>query len=155
MSDINAFLLKHEIFIAKNPCVSPDFCLDWQALALRLARGDRMTTHERSTFEAAVGAFTLVEDERGEHAWLLKAKTPGSEALGALAEGVALPDGRSAFPASWQNLLRLKNLVLEHDAGSTIFRRLRARSPTRASVSARVSRRFTGPRSNGQWPSSV
>jgi hypothetical protein len=29
--------------------------------------------------------------------------------------------GRAAFPATWANLLKLKNLIQEHDAGSTIF----------------------------------
>ncbi|HEX6766173.1 MAG TPA: tagaturonate epimerase family protein [Polyangiaceae bacterium] len=140
MSGINAFLLKHEIFIAKNPCISPDFCLDWQTLAARLARGDRLTVHAKSTFETAPGAFTLVEDERGEHAWILKAKSPGSDALKVLADGVALSDGRTAFPASWQNLLTLKNLVLEHDAGSTIFP---TASGTLARQSLGVGARFT------------
>ena len=59
-----------------------------------------------------------------------------------LDEGVALPDGRSqAFPASWENLLRLKNLVLEHDAGSTIFPT--ASEPTLAHQSLGVGARFT------------
>ncbi len=121
MSAVNSFLLKHEFFIARNPCVSPDFCLDWRRLADELVRGERLVVHDKSTFETAAGSFTLVEDERGEHAWILKARTPGSDAAAVLADGVALPDGRFAFPASWQNLLKLKNLALEHDAGSTIF----------------------------------
>jgi hypothetical protein len=121
MSGINAFLLKHEFSVAKNPCVSPDFCLDWESLAPRLVRGERLTVHEKSSFETVRGAFTLVEDERGEHAWILKPRAPGADALAALASGFAMPDGRVAFPASWQNLLKLKNLALEHDPGSTIF----------------------------------
>ena len=32
-----------------------------------------------------------------------------------------LGDGSMAFPATWENLLRLKNAVHEHDPGSTIF----------------------------------
>jgi hypothetical protein len=121
VSRVNAFLLKHEFFIAKNPCVSPDFCLDWPALGARLARGEPVAAYDQSTFETAAGAFTLVKDERGEHAWILKARAPASDAKAVLADGVALPDGRFAFPASWQNLLKLKNLALEHDPGSTIF----------------------------------
>jgi hypothetical protein len=118
---INEFLLKNEIFIAQNPCVSPDFCLDWRALAARLARGDRLTVHAESGFETAAGSFTLVEDELGEHAWILRPPTPGSIAASVLDDGIGLADGRVAFPASWENLLKLKNLAFEHDAGSTIF----------------------------------
>ena len=140
MTAINAFLLKNEFSIAQNPCVSPDFCLDWTALAARLAHGDGLTVHENSTFETKVGSFTLVEDERGEHAWLFSARAPGSEAQRVLADGFALPDGRTAFPASWQNLLTLKNLVLEHDSGSTIFP---TASGTLAHQSLGVGARFT------------
>ncbi|HEX6271627.1 MAG TPA: tagaturonate epimerase family protein [Polyangiaceae bacterium] len=140
MNGINAFLLKNEFFIAKNPCVSPDFCLDWAALAPRLARGERVTLHARSTFETAAGWFTLAEDERGEHAWLLKPRAGGPEALRVLDDGVAMLDGRAAFPASWRNLLKLKNLALEHDPGSTIFPKA---AGTLAHQSLGVGARFT------------
>ncbi|MEI7799589.1 MAG: hypothetical protein WCI28_05305 [Opitutaceae bacterium] len=33
MSAINAFLLQHNLRIAQNPCISPDFCLDWRCAA--------------------------------------------------------------------------------------------------------------------------
>ena len=36
---INRFLREHGLRIAQNPCVSPDFCLDWPALGSRLAGG--------------------------------------------------------------------------------------------------------------------
>jgi hypothetical protein len=32
MSAINTFLLQNNLRIATNPCVSPDFCLDWAGL---------------------------------------------------------------------------------------------------------------------------
>src|SRR2546423_994456 len=32
MSSINQFLLKNKLLIATNPCVSPDFCLNWPAV---------------------------------------------------------------------------------------------------------------------------
>ena len=38
-----------------------------------------------------------------------------------LAHGVPLAGGAMAFPATWDNLLALKNLILEHDPESTIF----------------------------------
>jgi hypothetical protein len=36
-------------------------------------------------------------------------------------DGMSLGGGRSAFPATFANLLRLKNLLQEHDPGSTVF----------------------------------
>ncbi|WP_232767361.1 hypothetical protein [Geminisphaera colitermitum] len=36
MSSINEFLLTNNLRIATNPCVSPDFCLDWPALRTQL-----------------------------------------------------------------------------------------------------------------------
>jgi hypothetical protein len=38
-----------------------------------------------------------------------------------LADGAPSGDGSVFFPATWENLLRLKNLVQEHDPWSTIF----------------------------------
>ena len=36
MRPINRFLLDHNIRISRNPCISPDFCLDWAALRAKL-----------------------------------------------------------------------------------------------------------------------
>ncbi|MGH8020158.1 MAG: tagaturonate epimerase family protein [Opitutaceae bacterium] len=121
MSAINAFLLENDLRIASNPCVSPDFCLDWPAMRECLERGSRIKVWPKSGFQTAAGAWVLVEHVvNGDCAWVL---TPaaGAEGAGALAEGVALLDGRIAFPASFANLLRLKNLVLEHNPESSIF----------------------------------
>jgi hypothetical protein len=113
MSAINAFLLKHNLRIAQNPCVSPDFCLDWPGLQADLRAG-RVTEHPKSRFGTKAGDFTLVENAHGDCAWKLHAA--GSP----LADGFAHA-GATFFPATWANLLTLKNLVQEHDAGSTIF----------------------------------
>ncbi len=123
MSAINAFLLKHNLRIASNPCVSPDFCLDWPALAAALAHPAAvgLTFHDKSRFETAAGIWTLVEHQAtGDCAWRLESTTLAD--LGqVLAEGVQPKPGRAAFPATWANLLTLKNLLQEHDAASTIF----------------------------------
>ena len=119
MSKINEFLLQNELRIAQNPCVSPDFCLDWPSLRETLRRGGAVQRHALSEVETAHGSFTLVEDSLGDHAWLLRGN--GAGAASALAEGVTLPSGELAFPATWQNLLRLKNLVQEHNPQSTVF----------------------------------
>ena len=62
MSPINAFLLKHKLRIATNPCVSPDYCLDWEALAAKLRKGDAgVKTYEKSRFATKLGEFVLLE----------------------------------------------------------------------------------------------
>ena len=118
---INRFLLENNLRIAQNPCISPDYCLDWAELAPRLPDGAGITGWPRSGFATAAGNWTLLEDEAtGDCAWLL-APSGGARHENVLAEGVPCPGGLHAFPATWENLLRLKNLVQEHDPGSTLF----------------------------------
>ncbi len=118
---LNAFLLANGLRIASNPCVSPDFCLAWPELRDRLLSGGAgLRTWEQSRFSTAHGEWTLVEDPAtGDHAWLLTA--PATPALTALADGVAVDARTAAFPASWKNLLTLKNHLLAHDSGATVF----------------------------------
>lgn len=115
MSAINRFLLDHHLRIATNPCVSPDFCLDWEALRQELRSGARLKEYPKSRFETKAGAWSLVENARGDCAWRLQGRTD------ALQDGVELGGGAMAFPATFANLLRLKNLVQEHNPRSTIF----------------------------------
>jgi hypothetical protein len=123
-SPINDFLLRHGIRIASNPCVSPDFCLDWAALAGKAAKAGApgLTWFERSRFQTAQGGWTLFEDAAtGDCGWQLEAGGPGDHA--SLLEGgvPAAEPARTLFPATFANLLRLKNLIQEHDPKSTIF----------------------------------
>jgi hypothetical protein len=115
MSAINRFLLQHNLRIATNPCVSPDFCLEWPALRAELLEGKPLKVYPKSRFETNAGAWMLLENRSGDCAWRLEGKSD------ALDDGVALPDGAMAFPATFANLLRLKNLVHEHSPDSTIF----------------------------------
>ena len=36
MRRINRFLVENNLRISNNPCISPDFCLDWPALRAKL-----------------------------------------------------------------------------------------------------------------------
>ncbi|MBI5425455.1 MAG: hypothetical protein HZA32_15355 [Opitutae bacterium] len=110
---INTFLLQNNLRIAQNPCVSPDFCLDWAGLQTDLRAG-KACEYAKSAFATAAGTWTLWENAQGDCAW----KLAGSGAP--LAEGVKIGDA-TFFPATFANLLTLKNLIQEHDAGSTIF----------------------------------
>ncbi len=114
MSSINQFLLKNNLRVAQNPCVSPDFCLDWMGL-LADARAGRITTHAKSRFPTKVGDWMLLENAAGDCAWKLSANAAPLDG------GAPLADGTTVFPATWGNLLKLKNLVQEHDPASTIF----------------------------------
>jgi hypothetical protein len=118
MRPINAFLLQHNLRIAGNPCISPDFCLDWAALAADVVAG-RVSEHAKSGFVTAVGEWTLLENAQGDCAWKLS-HSPELERVD-LADGRPLASGSMIFPATWENLLKLKNLVQEHDPASTIF----------------------------------
>jgi hypothetical protein len=118
MSAINRFLLENNLRIATNPCVSPDFCLDWGALSGELRAGAKLKEYPKSRCETNAGAFTLVENAFGDCAWQLEG---GGAKPDVLADGVVLPGGGAAFPATFANLLRLKNLVQEHNPRSTIF----------------------------------
>jgi hypothetical protein len=62
MSSINQFLLEANLRIATNPCVSPDFCLDWPALRTKCLEKAALITWEKSTFATAAGRWTLLED---------------------------------------------------------------------------------------------
>jgi hypothetical protein len=118
MSAINRFLLQNNLRIVNNPCVSPDFCLDWPALSAKLhAGGSGVKTYEKSRFATAAGDFLLVEDQAtGDCAWKLVAKSSS-----VLAEGQTMADSTVIFPATFENLLKLKNLVQQHNPASTIF----------------------------------
>jgi hypothetical protein len=119
MSIINHFLVENALSLRENPCISPDFCLDFERLRHKLLSGDGVVHHEASRFTIAAGAMSLCEDASGDRAWILRSQEPNS--LTTLADGVALGPDTFAFPATWQNLLALKNHVLEHDPHSTIF----------------------------------
>ncbi len=114
MSSINQFLLKNNLRVAQNPCVSPDFCLDWDALLADVQAG-KITAYKKSRFATTAGEWQLVENAAGDCAWKLSAKVAPLEG------GAALADGSTVFPATWINLLKLKNLIQEHDPASTIF----------------------------------
>ncbi len=120
MASINRFLLEHGFTIRDNPCISPDFCLDWASLRAALERGDPVLEHPASKVSVAAGELSLRENAAGDHAWVLEPR-PGVAAAGLLAEGAPIGGGRFAYPATFDNLVAIKNLVQEHDPASTVF----------------------------------
>lgn len=129
---INKFLLDNDLRISSNPCVSPDFCLDWKALS-DLVQAGAESIHVFTDSGFATGdqdsstAWRLAQDTiTGDHCWLaqegasavsLVGMADGIEAIGELS-GFAFGH---IFPASFANLIALKNLVLAADPTATIF----------------------------------
>jgi hypothetical protein len=120
MRPINKFLLDNNIRISTNPCISPDFCLDWHALRSKLTEPS-VKERPNSRFDTAAGRWTLLEDEMTcDCAWKLEPRTAAAGST-VLEDGVPLGNGHFAYPATWDNLLRLKNALQEYAPDSTIF----------------------------------
>jgi len=120
MKTINQFLLENNLRIIGNPCISPDFCLDWKSLQHHLMKGQELKFYPKSNFHVSGGNGRLVSDEDGEHAWVFEWDA-GTGMESRLSDGVQLKGHLFAYPATFENLLQLKNLVLEFDPQSTIF----------------------------------
>ena len=134
---INAFLTENGLTIARCPCVSPDFCLDFTALSALIdaATGPAScTVYDASEFTTAVATFKLVESaETGDHAWLVTIAADAAAADGtspttlesltplSAAGAAAWAPFTHVAPATWGNLIVLKNIAYESDATCTIF----------------------------------
>ena len=119
MKAINRFLLDNDIRIANNPCVSPDYCLDWVALFEDIQSGTSIIEYPKSLFETTTGKWLLLENAQGDHAWRL---TPNQTA------SIKVPlkearehEGNIYFPTTFENLISLKNLIQEFNPNSAIF----------------------------------
>ena len=117
MSAINSFLLENQLRISNNPCISPDFCLDWASLQANIASNASIKAYQASSFTTDAGLWSLIEDANGDHAWCLLPSE--GDGLGHLTEGVVI-DGKTYFPASFENLIKVKNLVQESACECTI-----------------------------------
>ncbi len=114
MDELARWLLTHGNTIAVNPAIHPDWCLDWDGLRARLVAG-AVAGNPLSRVAVPGGWIELAEDAAtGDAAWLANVELP-------LEHGVRLDDGRRAWPATWENLLRLKDQMLEADPRSTVF----------------------------------
>ncbi len=121
MKPINQFLLDNDLRIADNPCVSPDFCLDWEGLQADLATSVGIVRHDKSQVSTSHGEWSLAENRHGDHAWRLVPSDGSAEGLEDLMEDGRSIDGQLYFPASYENLIRAKNLFQEADSNCTIF----------------------------------
>jgi len=121
MLTINEFLIQHDLRINTSPSVSPDFCLDWPTLARAVrSTNDAIGRWNSSRIETAAAFWSIVEDRRtGDCAWLAEFKNEIDITI--LGDGILVDDRRAAFPATFDNLLQMKNLVQEFDAESTVF----------------------------------
>lgn len=120
MSVINEFLLQNNIRISTNPCVSPDFCLDWDSLKKNIEVDRGITRYPKSQFSTEHGMWSILEDANGDHAWCLEAIF--DDAIHILSGGVEIQH-RYYFSASYDNLIKVKNIVQECTCECTIFPR--------------------------------
>ncbi|MEM9160717.1 MAG: tagaturonate epimerase family protein [Verrucomicrobiota bacterium] len=113
---INHFLIENSFDLSSNPCVSPDFCLDWTRCRSNLKEG-RFTEYPKSKITLKSGAtLSLIEDQENDHAWKLTDLTQ----FEFLSQGTQI-DEVLYFPASFENLIALKNRLLEDDPRCTVF----------------------------------
>lgn len=120
LSPINQFLVSNGLYIKENPCISPDFCLNWEELKDSIETGD-FKRHLKSEFSSGKGNWVLIENEKGDHAWEFHGN-PDDSGIQHLSEGAEL-DGKWYFPATYSNLIGMKNLMLENDSSCTVFPR--------------------------------
>lgn len=118
MKPINQFLLDNDIRIAENPCVSPDFCLDWPGLFAEIKAGT-VAEYAKSKVETKVGALSLISGSKGDSAWKVIAEA-GINVSELLEEGETIGDAWY-FPTSFENLIKVKNLLQESDPETTVF----------------------------------
>ena len=115
MRPINQWLLSNNIRLDDNPAVSPDWCLD-QPGFIAAAKSGAVKALPLSKLTFGAGSVVLADGPRGDRGWLGDG-LPGTT----FADGTELSPGKWAWPATWENLLRLKNLVQEADPASTVF----------------------------------
>ena len=118
LSPINQFLTSHNLLISNNPCISPDFCLNWEKLKSSI-EAERFKHHAKSEFSTVHGTWILIENEDGDHAWELTAKVETSK-IESLSDGIEF-HGKIYFPATYSNLIGMKNLMQENDLSCTAF----------------------------------
>lgn len=140
---INDFLLKNKLFPLYNPAISPDLTLDFKTL-LGLIRQEKdalgpvtdlasaeiaasklrqLVLWHKSMFKIKSAVFFVIESKSTGECGLISTsgEIPDFEGIALVAPVI------QAVPLSWQNLVRLKNLVLDADPSSTIFPRADAR----------------------------
>ncbi len=120
LSPINQFLVSNGLYIKENPCISPDFCLNWEELKDSIEMGD-FKRHPKSEFSSDKGNWVLIDNEKGDHAWEFHGN-PDDSGIQHLCEGAEL-GSKWYFPATYSNLIGMKNLMLENDSSCTVFPR--------------------------------
>jgi hypothetical protein len=149
---INRFLLDHRILIRDNPAISPDLTLDCPRLIREIAAETDLLACLPNGRAAAAAARRLVLYPASEfplgrgRAFVVESPETGDAAL--LVHGepeLGFADPRPlgkvhVVGLTWENLVLLKNRLLEEDPGSTIFPKA---DGTLAKASLGIGARFT------------
>ena len=94
--------------------------MDWNRFKEGLIDTSEHTEYLQSSFSSEHGDWILVEDQWGDHAWRLKSSGIINEKLSQLSDGFESQEF-VYFPASFENLVRLKNLIQESDPENNAF----------------------------------
>ncbi|MBN1307913.1 MAG: hypothetical protein JXA18_08355 [Chitinispirillaceae bacterium] len=136
-SKINEFLLNNGLLIKNNPAISPDLTLDFTSLLSELrseandiapamekaAQGKNLPESRKiilwpqSSFSLETAVLYVVESKRsGDCALVTASKNiPDFEGAEEISQSLI------AIPLLWENLIKLKNAVLDGNPSSTIF----------------------------------
>ena len=104
---INKFCVDNKLLMVDNPCISPDFCLDWPKLKSKMMKGGMPGVHvyPKSGFATAAGKWKLARDEEtGDFGWILTATAPvaGAAAPFSAKKQLISASGTQIFPATWE-----------------------------------------------------
>jgi hypothetical protein len=134
---INAYLVSHGLLIKNNPAISPDLTLDFPSLVKEI----RLEADALLMCLKSLSQGKSVPELQGMIFWpkssfplgnallyVIESKRSGDSALITISSDIPhfdgverIHDAFSVIPLGWENLIRLKNAVLEHDPLSTIF----------------------------------
>lgn len=120
MITINQFLLQNNLRISNNPCISPDFCLDWDALKENISEESAIVCYEASKFTTNEGIWHLIENAHGDCAWRLESDAQDADKV--LLDGVRIGEAYY-FPATYENLIKVKNITQSCNSKCTVFPR--------------------------------
>ncbi len=137
ISRINEFLLENGFLIKNNPAISHDLTLDFSSLLNEIhtqadflgavienashksgiLRSGSLILWPKSSFSIKNSVFYVLESERTGDCTLITKFSPYTGFAGMKRVGESL----DVIPLWWENLIELKNCVLECDPSSTIF----------------------------------
>ncbi|MFP4521511.1 MAG: tagaturonate epimerase family protein [Fibrobacterota bacterium] len=125
MKAINEFLLKNRIFLKDNPAVSPDFTLNYENCLKKLKENEvqkNFIIYDKSELAVGESKAVLCEDlETGDHIFLLTGDNESNSPFSVMDDFRNIKPGAYSWPCTFENLIKLKNILQKNDPESTVF----------------------------------